>query len=252
MKPLVGQIRVELTLFLRDKSVTFFSLLFPLLTVIFFGYLNRGAQINIPNEASDSGVSYASFLIAGGVGMVVSSAAFENLSIALARQRDDGILKRIGGTPLKPWTLVGAKTLSAAAIILAQAVLMASSNVILFDAKIPGNLLWSLLALIVGILAFTVMGFALAGVSRNADVASAAARALSLPMQFLCGTLIPINEMPPVLQTIARVLPLTYFVDALRGAMLNGEAMGHVRDWAILLGCVVISFIIAVRTFRWK
>jgi ABC-2 type transport system permease protein len=231
VKALAGQVRAELTLFTRDKTVTFFSLFFPLLTVIFFGYLNRGNRVGE--------VSYASFLIAGGIGMVVSSAAFENLGVALARQRDDGVLKRLGGTPLRPWTLV-------------QAILMTLANVLLFKATISGSILWSLAVVLVGILAFTAMGFALAGLSRNTDVAGAAARALSLPMQFLCGTLIPIDQMPLPLQTIARALPLTYLVDALRSAVLSGDMAGHGRDWAVLVGCLVASLVIAVRTFRWE
>jgi ABC-2 type transport system permease protein len=244
MKALAGQVRAELTLFIRDKTVTFFSLFFPLLTVLFFGYLNRGGRVG--------DVPYASFLIAGGIGMVVSSAAFENLGVALARQREDGVLKRVGGTPLRPRTLVGAKVLSATAVILVQAVLMTVANIFLFKATIPGNVLWSLAVVLVGILAFTAMGFALAGLSRNTDVAGAAARALSLPMQFLCGTLIPIDQMPVPLQTIARALPLTYFVDALRSAALSGEMAGHGREWAVLMGCLIVGLAIAVRTFRWE
>ena len=95
MSALIGQMNVEFTLFLRDKAVVFFSLFLPLVTVTFFGYLNRGNQVGP--------VSYSSFLIAGGIGMVLSSAAFENLSTAFARQRDAGILKRLGGAPLRAW-----------------------------------------------------------------------------------------------------------------------------------------------------
>ena len=94
MRALTGQVQVELALFLRDKTVVFFSLFFPLVTVAHFGYLNRGAQVPVLGAVNRGGFSYASFLIVGGIGMVVSSAAFENLSTALARQRDAGILKR--------------------------------------------------------------------------------------------------------------------------------------------------------------
>ena len=80
MSAFAGQLRAECTLLLRDKGVLTFALFFPVLTVLFFGYLNRDGQVG--------DVSYASFLIAGGVGMVVSSAAFENLGVTLARQRD--------------------------------------------------------------------------------------------------------------------------------------------------------------------
>jgi ABC-2 type transport system permease protein len=253
VKALTGQMRVELTLFLRDKTTVFFSLFFPLVTVAFFGYLNREGQVPALGKAEGGVVSYPSFLIAGGIGMVVASAAFENLSTALARQRDTGVLKRLGGTPLQVWVLVGAKVLTAAIVTLAQTLIMIAANVLLFRAEITGNIFWGLIVLAVGILAFTTMGIALAGLCRNADVASAVGMALSLPMQFLCGTLFPIAEMPSLLRCIAQVLPLTYFVNALRGATLvGGGPLEHGRDWAILLGCLAVAFVVAVRTFRWE
>lgn len=245
MRALIGQMRVEFTLFLRDKAVVFFSLVLPLVTVAFFGYLNRGSQVGI--------VSYSSFLIAGGIGMVLSSAAFENLSTALARQRDAGILKRLGGTPLRAWTLVGAKVLTAATVTLAQTILLTAVNVLLFGAEIAGSVFWSLAVLVVGVLTFTTMGIALAGLCRSADVAAAAGIAISLPMQFLCGTFFPVEEMPPLLRHIAQALPLTYFVDALRGAMLRGGGLlEYAKDWGILLGCLIIAFVVAIKTFRWE
>ena len=196
MRALAGQLRVECILFLRDKAVLFFTLLLPLVTVAFFGYLNRGGRVG---EAS-----YASFLMAGGIGMVVSSAAFENLSTALARQRDGRILKRLGGTPLSVWRLVGAKILTATAITLVQAVLLTAVNVLLFGAEIGGSVAWSLLVLVIGVVTFTTMGIALSGLCRSADVASAAGLAISLPMQFLCGTIFPLEAMPRLLRGIAQ------------------------------------------------
>jgi ABC-2 type transport system permease protein len=245
MKTLFSQLQVELTLFLRDKAVVTFSLFVPILTVLFFGYLNRGGNVGE--------VTYSSFLIAGGIGMVVSSAAFENLGVALAHQREAGILKRLGGTPLRTWTLLSAKVLSAFIIILVQSMIMVGVNVFLFKAKLTGDLLWSIAIMFIGILSFTTMGMALAGLSRNSDMAGAAARAISFPMQFLCGTLFPLSTMPPLLRGFAKALPLTYFVDALRGAMLTGGGVfEHTKDWLILLGCFVAAFVVAMKTFRWE
>ncbi|MBN1138256.1 MAG: ABC transporter permease [Anaerolineae bacterium] len=245
MSAFIAQLRAELILLVRDKGVITFALFFPVLTILFFGYLNRGGQVGE--------VSYASFLIAGGVGMVVSSAAFENLGVTLARQRDEGILKRLGGAPLRPWMLVGAKVLTAAVLILAQALIMVAVNVLLFGARLTGSLGWGLITLLVGVFSFAAMGLALAGLSRNTDVAAAAARALSLPMQFLCGTLFPLDGMPPVLRHIAQALPLTYFVNALRGAVLfGGGPAEYATDWLVLLGCLAVAFVVAVKTFRWE
>jgi ABC-2 type transport system permease protein len=245
MKAFLNQSRIELVLFLRDKAVVTFSIFVPVLTVAFFGYLNRGSNVGE--------MTYGSFLVAGGIGMVVSSAAFENLGVALAQQRDAGVLKRLGGTPLRSWTLLGAKVLTAAVIILAQTVIMVLLNVLLFKAELSGSLLWSMATLVAGILSFTMMGIALAGLSRNTDAAGATARAISFPMQFLCGTLFPVSTMPPLLRDIAHALPLSYFVDALRGAMLGGTGTAQfAKDWAILLGCFLVAFLVALKTFRWE
>jgi len=185
--------------------------------------------------------------------MVVSSAAFQHLSAALARQRDTGILKRLGGTPLRVETLVSAKVSVAATVILAQAAIMVAANVLLFKAELGGSPFWTLAVLILGVVTFSTMGIALAGLCRNADVASAAGMAVALPMQFLCGTLFPLEELPPFLRHLAQMLPLTYFVNALRGAMLSGGGpIEYARDWLILVGCLVAGVLVAVKTFRWE
>ena len=243
MRTLFVQIDAELRLFVRDRTGIFFTVLMPLLMVFFFGYLNRGREMG--------GFSYVSFLLAGGIGIVVVGASFEVLGTALSRERDNGILKRIGGTPLRMSTFLGAKILTATVIVLGQTAIMCSLMIGLFKAEIGGSILWTSATLFVGIMTFTTMGFALAMISRSADVAAAAAHAVALPMQFLCGTLFSIEIMPPLLRKIAEVLPLTYFVRALRGVMLTGEIGSYLTEWALMLGCLIGSFLITVRFFRW-
>ena len=245
MKAFRHQVGTELTLFIRDRALVTFVIVFPVLTVLFFGYLNQGGQVE--------GISYSSFLIAGGIGMVISSAAFENMGVALAQQREEGILKRIGATPLRTATLLSAKVVTATLIILIQTGIMIALNVLLFDAQISGNLLWGILILLVGAFVFASMGIALSCVSRNANSASLTARALSFPMQFLCGTLFPLAAMPSALRDLASVLPLTYLVSLLRGVMLYGDSpWSYTKEWIVLLGCLLGAGVIAIKTFRWE
>jgi ABC-2 type transport system permease protein len=130
---------------------------------------------------------------------------------------------------------------------------MVAMNVLLFRAELEGSPFWALAVLILGVVTFSAMGIALSGLCRNADVASAAGIAIALPMQFLCGTLFPLEGMPDVLRRMAQVLPLTYFVDALRGAMLTGGGPAeYAKEWFILVGCLAAAFLVAVKAFRWE
>jgi ABC-2 type transport system permease protein len=245
MKAFLHQVRTELTLFLRDRAVVTFVIVFPVLTVLFFGYLNQGGQVE--------GVSYASYLIAGGIGMVISSAAFETVGVALAQQREEGILKRLGATPLRIHAFIGAKIATATLIVLVQTGIMIALNVLLFGARITGNLLGATFILLFGALVFTTMGVALSGISRNTNVASAAARAISFPMQFLCGTLFPLAAMPSALRDLANALPLTYLVSLMRGVMLYADSpWSYTKEWIILVGCLLGAGTIAIVTFRWE
>src|ERR671910_3586752 len=85
------------------------------------------------------------------------------------------------------------------------------------------------------------------------DSANGMTSVIQFPMMFLSGTFFPIDEMPDVLQGIARVIPLTYLSDALRQVMVGGAAFAPL--WvcaAVLVGWLVVCFAIASRTFQWQ
>ncbi|HEY4634168.1 MAG TPA: hypothetical protein VIH00_09650, partial [Candidatus Limnocylindrales bacterium] len=63
----------------------------------------------------------------------------------------------------------------------------------------------------------------------------------------------PIEFMPDFLQTIARIIPLTYLADALRQVMVGGAAFAPLWVCALVLtGWLVVCFALAARKFRWQ
>lgn len=242
---IIPQVGVELRLFLRNRQTVFFTVAFPVLMMILFGYLNRGASIG--------DMPYVNFLLPGAIGMSVMAAAFENLSTMFARQREDRILKRLGGTPLRPWVLLGAKLLTASVIIFLQTLLLISIGVFFFEVKIVGSPWTFFTVLLAGIMAFTSMGFTLAGLIKSADTESAAAHAVYLPMLFICGAFFPVDLMPDLLQRIAEILPLTYFINPVRNVLVEGSDLaGCAGDLLVLTGWMIGCFIITVKTFKWE
>lgn len=242
---LFRQVEAELKLFWRNRVSVFFTALLPILTMLVFGYLNQGGKVG--------DMPYVAFLFPGGIGMQVMASAFENLSITLTKQRDDDILKRLGGTPLRKWMLLGSKMLTASLVIFIQILLLIAIGVLLFEVKIVGSSLVFLLVLLTGIVTFTSMGFTLSGLINSADTQSAAAHAIMWPMLFICGSFFPIDLLPELLQHVARVLPLTYFVGPLRAVLIGGQGLGESSfDLLVLLAWMICCFIVSIKTFRWE
>jgi len=101
--------------------------------------------------------------------------------------------------------------------------------------------------------AFLALGYVLASFTRTEEAANGITQVVQFPMMFLSGVFFPIEAMPQFLQSIARLIPLTYLADALRQVMVGGTAFAPL--WvcaAVLLGWLVVCFAIASRKFRWQ
>ena len=85
------------------------------------------------------------------------------------------------------------------------------------------------------------------------DSANGMTSIVQFPMMFLSGTFFPIAAMPAPLQTVARLIPLTYLSDALRQVMVGGAAFASLGVCAaVLVGWLVACFVIASRKFQWQ
>jgi ABC-2 type transport system permease protein len=245
MKILRSEVLTNVKLYFRNRHALVPTAGLPLILLLLFGYMYQG------QSAGDLPV--AAYVFASVGGMSVAGTAFLNLSINLVEQRDQGILKRLRGTPLRAWELLGGKVLAASVIICLQLLTLFAVSVALFGLRLKGTAFPSLSILVLGTLAFLAMGFCLASLMRNARAAEAWALALFLPMLFIGGGLFPNEALPGVAQQLARALPLTHFHEALVSVMVEGHSItttAHhllvVTLWAI--GCSAVS----LKAFRWE
>jgi len=261
VRTLCRQVEVELKMFFRNQHGAFLHFAFPVGAAFLLVYLHREGVLDtlfrflfgFMNQGQMENVPVMSFLLPALIGYCVIAVAFEDLSPKLTRQRDNKILKRLGGTPLRGWVLLGGKVLSAGVIALLEILVTISIVTLFSDIMIAGDPWWSLVVLITGIFIFASMGFAVAGLVKNTEAAVVAVHAIYIPMFFLCGALFPIEVMPELLQYVAKALPLTYFLNLLRGIMMEGNnIVVHVGDFLILLGWIVGSLIVSLKTFRWE
>jgi len=173
-------------------------------------------------------------------------------AIPLVEQREKGILKRMGATPLERWKLVGSNVLLRLMVAAADTVLIIGIGVAVFKIDLVGNLLAAGAIVFLGAGAFLALGFMLASFLKTEEQANGVVQVVQMPLMFLSGIFFPFDFMPDFLRSIARLLPLTYLGDGLRQTMVNGTQIAPLGlDVAILAGWLVVCLAVAARSFRW-
>jgi ABC-2 type transport system permease protein len=243
MTMLLHQFRFEQRIFWRSKEAAVFIFVFPLLLYSLLGSVYSG-EID--------GVPAADVLLAGLFGYGAMNTAFGGLAIFLVGRREAGILKRLRSTPLPPGTYIAALLLSFLVLFALQAIALLVLGALAFGASAPANGLGFAGAIVLGVACFAGLGVGAATLIRSADGVSAVVNVITLPMAFLSGAFGPTEDYPAFLQTVADVLPLTYFIEVVNGVYLDGESLfADPKALAIVSAWGAAGLAIALRSFTW-
>ncbi len=167
--------------------------------------------------------------------------------------KEQKIIRTLGSTPLSMKTILSSDILLRLIIALVQTILILSIGKVVFGLQIYRNIFLLLFVVALGSLAFTSMGYMFTVFIKTSEAGQGIIQAIQLPMLFLSGTFIPIENMPAVTQPIIRVIPLTYLADAMRQVVLGFSGVFSLTtDILILSICLVGTFIITVRFWKWE
>ncbi len=242
MRPWRAQTRAELTLTLRRGESVLLTMGIPVGLLVFFSLVDV-----LPKPA---GVTHpVTFLAPGILALAVMSTAMVSLGIATGFERQYGVLKRLGSTPLGRPSLLAAKTAAIVVLELLQTVVLVVVALLLgWDPG--GNAGLALVAVLLATIGFAGLGLLMAGALR-AEVTLAAANGLYLALLLLGGMVFPLSKLPGPLRAAARALPAAALSDALHGA-LTAAASVPARAWIVLAIWAVLAPLAAGLTFRWE
>lgn len=214
-------------------------------------------QLTIATEYVSAGsdkLSYTDFLMTGMIALAISQSGLFGM-MGMVEMRRNGLLKRLFLAPVD-LRMFGLSSMAVRFLLsLIQVALLTLIGVLFFGAHLNVDPLGFALVFLVGTLSFAGMGFLIAAVSKSMDSYMGIANLASFLMMFLSGIFFDLGSLPEYIRPISHVLPLTYFADGLRDAMVYGFGIGSGNFW-LNLGIMAVwgltAFLIGSRLYKWN
>ncbi|HEX9207168.1 MAG TPA: ABC transporter permease [Steroidobacteraceae bacterium] len=185
------------------------------------------------------------------IGVILNMTMVIFTAIAIVRERERGNLELLITTPIRSWELMAGKLLPYVIIGLIQTTLILMVGARVFDVPINGSLVDLYLAAALFIAATLTLGLVISTFVKTQMQAMQLSFLTLLPSILLSGFVFPFDGMPPLAQSIAQVLPLTHFVEIIRGIVLRGAPLSEMGVPAAKLGVFfVVTLAIATLRFR--
>jgi ABC-2 type transport system permease protein len=185
------------------------------------------------------------------IGVILNMTMVIFTSAAIVRERERGNFELLITTPVRSWELMAGKLIPYVFIGLIQTTLVLVVGSLLFDVPVNGSL-WDLYAAAGLFIAATLtLGLLISTVTRTQFQAFQLAFMTMLPSILLSGFMFPFDGMPRVVQWLAQLLPLTHFVEMIRGVVLRGAPVTDLGVQAAKLG-VFLLVALAIATLRFR
>jgi ABC-2 type transport system permease protein len=239
---------LEIKIFLREPLGLFGTMLVPIIVFLVMGRMIGGRLAS--GAVTPTGFPRVDVPVF--ISVLIAISGVTSLVTIISIYREGGILKRLRATPLRPQTILSAHVLVKLTLTVVTMGLAALAGKRYFpiDAHFP--VFGFTIALLISTWSILSIGFLIASIVPTARFAQPIGALILYPMLAICGLFVPLQAMPPALQAVARVVPLTYAVSLMEG-IRKGEAWSaHLGDVAGLVVVFAICTGLSSRVFRWE
>jgi ABC-2 type transport system permease protein len=251
---LLKQTRYGLLESARNMRVIVFTVAFPIVLLVLFNSIFASGD-NKTTEFAGGSISTDAYFTAGILAYAIFMSSFSTLAISLTTRRESGQLKRMRGTPMPPWTFMGAEVARSVALVALMTVVMMLIGHFAFDVDLRGDTIVGFVVYVaLGTAAMACLGIALMVFVSSADAAATIAPFSAVLLSFISGVFIPVETLPDWLEEVGRVFPLYHLAEGLQTTLVSGtEGTGlDGGNVAVLAAWGAAALLIAVRRFRWE
>jgi ABC-2 type transport system permease protein len=201
----------------------------------------------------ERGSRYIDFLVPGLLGMNLMGSGIWGVGFAIVDARKKRLLKRLIATPMSRPQYLASFVLSRLTLLVIEVGLLLGFGALVFGVPFRGSLFALVGICVISSLAFTSIGLLVSSRVQTMEGASGLMNLVMLPMWIFSGVFFAASRFPEPLQPLIQALPLTAVVDALRANILRGAGWQALApEMGVIVAWMVVSFLLAVRLFRWR
>jgi ABC-2 type transport system permease protein len=247
---------VEVKTFFRDKMAVAFIFGLPPILLVLLGSI-------FGSQAAAQGVTVGQLFTAGMIAGGIMSTSFQYLAIAIATERENGMLKRLSGTPMPRMAYFAGKVVQVTVCTVAETVLLIAVGMLFYHLHLPTSpgRWWTFAwVFVLGSAACTLLGIAASSVPRSA---ASAMPVITLPftvLQFISGVYVPFTVVPAWMRDVASFFPLKWMAQGMRSVFLPEQAAAlepagsweHGLTALVLVVWIAAGLVLCAKTFRWQ
>jgi ABC-2 type transport system permease protein len=201
----------------------------------------------------EPGGRYIDFLIPGLLGMNLMGGGLWGVGFVIVDMRIRKLLKRLVATPMRRRDFLLSLAVSRLIFTTVEVLMLLVFGYFAFSVGVRGSVLDLVVLIVLGGSAFAALGLLVACRANTTEAVSGLMNLVMLPMWLLSGVFFSSERFPDAVQPFIQALPLTALNDALRAVMLDGASLASQwHEVAVLAAWGGISFVLALRWFRWN
>jgi ABC transporter DrrB family efflux protein len=205
------------------------------------------------SRVAEPGSRYIDFLVPGLLGMNLMGTGMWGLGFSIVNARVRKLLKRLAATPMRRSEYLLSQMLARLVFLVFEVAILVGFGWFAFGVEVRGSVAALAFVSLLGAASFSGLGLLISSRTKTIEGVSGLMNLAMLPMWLLSGTFFSWERFPEAAHPFIRALPLTALNDALRAVMTEGRPLSTLGlELGVLAITGVVSFLVAVRIFRWQ
>lgn len=204
-------------------------------------------------KVTERGSRYIDFVLPGLLGMNLMGSGIWGIGFAIVDQRAKKLLKRFMATPMSRAEYLASFLLSRLFFLVLEVIALLGFGVLVFGVPLRGSVLTLAGICLLATVSFGALGLLVSSRARTTEGVAGLMNLVMIPMWIFSGVFFSSSNFPSAVQPVIKLLPLTAVNNALRANMLEGASLAAVSgEILVMAGWLVLSFVLALKLFRWR